>query len=99
MRARIAARVVALVLTGVLLTVAYWFIAASHYRLGREAFLRSEARYFDRYAHSDAAARTRTLVAELLLSATIVGVYELLAFGTYKIISVTRFARDAHKQT
>jgi hypothetical protein len=100
MRARIAARLIALVLTGALLSGVYAFIVASHGRLGKEAYLRSEAHSFDRYyAHPDAAFRVRMLVAGILLSGAIVGLYELLAFGSYKIICLAQSTGDAHQQT
>src|SRR5258708_7778680 len=95
MRARTKARLLALLILSILLSLALYLAlysyAVSRGAMGKEAFLQSSERQFDRvYAQprellTDRSFVTHCAYAGLYIAASI-GLYELLALGIYKVI-------------
>jgi hypothetical protein len=103
MRVRTKARLLALLLLSILLSVGVWFAVYFHGvslgAMGKEAFLQSDGRKFDRlYAQPRALWTDRSVIthiAELsLFIASFLGLYELLALGIYKVVGPDKTGGD-----
>jgi hypothetical protein len=103
MRARTKARLLAVLLLSILLSVGLLFAVYSHVRslgaMGKEAFLQSHEQRFDRlYARPGELWTNRSIIthcAELgLCIAAFLGLYELLALGIYKVIGPDKTEGD-----
>jgi hypothetical protein len=81
MRDKTKARLLAVLLLSVLISVAQYFMATSRGAMGKDAFLQSQAERFDKYY---APPRGFLIGGSLLFSGALVGLYELLALGIYR---------------
>ncbi len=98
MHARTVSRIVAIILLGVIIAVGYSWTVHLRFEAGRDAFVRSQQQRFDRfYAHP--VPIVPLVVSAFLLSSIIVGVYEALAFGVYKVICLAHPSRDEPETT
>src|SRR5437899_876858 len=98
MSTRALARVCAVVILGFGWAAVWWRIWLMRHAAGRESFLAAEARRFDTfYPRFEARFVTLEIVTAIIAIGTIIVIYELLAFGIYKIIALKKPSRDARK--
>jgi hypothetical protein len=97
MRTQITARLVALIILGLLNAVVYERLTYSEHARGKTVFMAAQERRFDTfYADPHMIPFLRLVGSALLMSAVIVGVYELLAFAIRALIA--RFQVDERAQ-
>ena len=99
MRARTKARLIALPMLSILLSLAlYWAIysySASRSVMGKEAFLSSQAQRFDRfYAQPQRLFVVVHWVYIGLCITAVLGLYELLSLGIYKVVGPDKSKGD-----
>ena len=108
MRVRTKARLLALLISSILLSLALYLALYSYVvscgAMGKEAFLQSEARQFDRlYAQPRGLLHGRSMVTHWaypgLCIAASIGIYELLALGIYKVIGPDKTEGDGTPTT
>jgi len=108
MRARTKARLFALLISSILLSLALYLVLHSYVvsrgAMGKKAYLQSEERRFDTlYAQPRVLLSARSIVTACaypgLYIAASIGLYELLALGIYKVIGPDKTEEDGTPST
>ena len=89
-----------MVVLGLLIAGGYKWMAFDRHAQGKELFLARQEHRFDRYyVDPGAEPMVRLLVTAIVASGLIVGAYELLAFGIYRIICLVQAREDTPERT
>ena len=100
MRAHIVARLCALAILGLVTAGVYEWTAYSRHNRGKEAFLAYQERRFDKfYADHHPFPIGPVIGAGMLMTGTIVGLYELLAFGIHAVVVRLTANADSSEET
>lgn len=108
MRARAKARFLALLILSISLSFALYFAfysyAVSCGAMGKEAFLQSEARRFDKFYAQPRGLLTGASIVRIcartgLYIGALIGLYELVALGIYKVMGPDKTEQDGTPTT
>jgi hypothetical protein len=100
MRKRALARLIAVVVLALIWAAIWWQLNLARHAHGKEAFLSAQARHFDTFSPRFTGSFVAAEIASAIVAIGIlIVVYELVAFGIYKILSRKKRENDVSTKT